>query len=64
MALDNMIEIAEKFLIITVPSRPDNNPEHVQFFSKQYMSELLSLRKLKYQIEYVGNSMLVIINLQ
>lgn len=42
--LDAIIEakrIAKKYILITVPSKPDNNPEHIQFFQIDDMIKLL-----------------------
>jgi 2-polyprenyl-3-methyl-5-hydroxy-6-metoxy-1,4-benzoquinol methylase len=40
-ALRPALRVARRFLIISAPSRPDNNPEHIHLFSAARLSELL-----------------------
>jgi len=70
-ALHQMMRIAGKFVVLTVPSKPDNNPEHVHFFNQKYILEMihriekqLNKETTKIQIEYAGNSMIVLIGFQ
>lgn len=41
------VRIAKKYIIITVPSKPDNNPEHIQYFKIDNMLSLLEKAALK-----------------
>jgi hypothetical protein len=43
-AIIEAVRIAKKYIIITVPSKPDNNPEHIQFFKIEDM--LILLKKI------------------
>lgn len=68
-ALHRIMSLASRFVIITVPSKPDNNPEHVHFFNQQHFTDLvkgvnISKKITKMQISYVGNSMVVLIGFQ
>lgn len=65
-ALKKIMDLAIKFVVITVPSKPDNNPEHVHFFSEKYITDMIgnldnNRRVGKVQISYVRNSMIVLI---
>jgi hypothetical protein len=63
-ALYQIMKLAKRFVIITVPSKPDNNPEHVHYFNRKYFINLvkeITVKNItKIQIEYAGNSMIVI----
>lgn len=39
-AVTNAVRIAGKYLVITVPSRPDDNPEHIHLFTKDMLSDM------------------------
>ena len=41
LALCEASRISKKYLIITVPSKPDDNPEHIQFFKIDDMVNLI-----------------------
>jgi len=70
-ALCQIMKLASRFVIITVPSKPDNNPEHVHFFNQAYLISLikeaetkLNKKITKIQPDYAGNSMVVLIGFQ
>jgi ubiquinone/menaquinone biosynthesis C-methylase UbiE len=70
-ALRQMMRLASKFVVVTVPSKPDNNPEHVHFFNQKHMLDLIHKvekqiykQTTKIQFEYAGNSMVVLIGFQ
>ena len=67
MALSEMIRVARRYIIASVPSKPDNNPDHVHFFSEDSFRTLLNqvgknIGKLTF--DYVRNSMMIFIRLE
>lgn len=49
-AIANAVRIARKYVIVSVPSKPDDNPEHIHLFSIDEMSDMLAkagCRKVK-----------------
>jgi len=69
-ALIEVARVARNFIIISVPSKPDNNPDHVHFFTKEKFEDLLDkiekdsgkiFRRITF--DYVPNHMLVVIRL-
>lgn len=64
LAVRELVRVTKKHLIISVPAKEDDNPEHIQLFTKQSMTQLLqdaSVRKI--DISYVLNHMIVVASL-
>ncbi len=59
-ALGEIIRVAQRFVIISVPSREDNNPEHIHLLTQSRMQSMLGIRRAKF--EYVHNHMIVVVN--
>ena len=69
-ALSEMLRIAKKFILISVPSKPDNNPDHLHFFSSTDFEKLVDgaeektgkvVRRLTF--DYVPKHMIVLIRI-
>lgn len=41
-AIENAIRIARKHVVVTVPNKPDNNPEHIHLLTKKILTDLFS----------------------
>ena len=39
-AVRNAVAAARKYVVVTVPSKPDNNPEHIHLLTKGRLEEL------------------------
>ena len=37
-AIENAVKIAKKYIIVTVPSKEDDNPEHIHLLDKQTLT--------------------------
>ncbi len=60
-ALAEICRVASRFVVLSVPSKEDNNPEHIHLFSQQQITELLREQgATRVSMEYVPNHMLVI----
>ena len=40
-AVKELIRVASQYILVSVPSKPDNNPEHIQLFSADDLENLL-----------------------
>lgn len=39
-AINSAIRIARKYIVVTVPSKPDNNPEHIHLLTKNILTDM------------------------
>ena len=62
MACRRILAAARRFVVASVPSKPDNNPEHIQFFKPD---DLVSMFKdagaAKVSIDHVHNHMIAVV---
>lgn len=42
LAIKNAIRIAKRFIVITVPSKPDDNPEHIHLLTKDKLTRMFN----------------------
>ena len=40
-AVKELVRVASQYILVSVPSKPDNNPEHIQLFSADDLENLL-----------------------
>jgi 2-polyprenyl-3-methyl-5-hydroxy-6-metoxy-1,4-benzoquinol methylase len=60
-ALAEICRVARRFVIISVPSKPDNNPEHIHLFSRARLMQLLELGGAeRITTEYVLNHLIAL----
>jgi hypothetical protein len=63
-AVSEIVRVASEHIVLSVPSKPDNNPEHINFFTKESIAKLLHTFPIKnIHIDYVHNHMLVLVTL-
>ncbi|HEY7123293.1 MAG TPA: class I SAM-dependent methyltransferase [Ktedonobacterales bacterium] len=63
-ALSEVCRVARDFVIFSVPSKEDNNPEHIHLFDQQALREMLGARGVhRLNVEYVPNHMIVVAKL-
>ncbi len=41
-AVCSAVRLAKRYIVVTVPSKPDNNPEHIHLLTKNRLTELFS----------------------
>lgn len=64
-ALAEVCRVARRFVLLSVPSKADNNPEHIHLFDQQQVRALLAEQGItRVQVEYVLNHMLVIARIE
>ncbi len=64
-AVKNVVRLASKFVVVSVPSHEDNNPEHIHLLTKEKLTELFAVagcRKLHF--DGVNGHLIVIANTQ
>ena len=40
LAIESAVRMAKQYIVVTVPSKPDNNPEHIHLLTKEKLTEL------------------------
>ena len=61
-ALSNLVAVARRFVLLSVPSVPDDNPEHLHLFSPEQLREMArAAGAARTTIEHVLNHRIVLI---
>jgi len=62
-ALQEIVRVSTKYSIISVPSKPDNNPHHLHYFSKQNMIDMCKeCGARKFSFDWVNGHMVVVLS--
>jgi 2-polyprenyl-3-methyl-5-hydroxy-6-metoxy-1,4-benzoquinol methylase len=61
--LDECVRLAYEWIILSVPSKEDNNPEHIHLFTEEKINKLFKKYNLTPKYEYVLNHMIIKIKL-
>lgn len=62
-AAANAYRIAKRFLVVSVPSKPDNNPEHIHLFTKDKLTSMFnSVGAEKISFDGVNGHLIAIIS--
>jgi SAM-dependent methyltransferase len=60
-AASEAVRVARRFVVATVPSKDDDNPEHIHLFDKRSLEDLfLSARASSVKIDFVLNHMIAV----
>ncbi|NTW00981.1 MAG: class I SAM-dependent methyltransferase [Oscillochloris sp.] len=61
LAIRSVLRVAQRFVIISVPSRSDDNPEHIHLFSAPQLTDLLRAHgAARVSIEYVPGHLIAL----
>jgi ubiquinone/menaquinone biosynthesis C-methylase UbiE len=60
-ALKELFRVAKKYVILSVPSKEDNNKEHLHFFTKETIKQkLLNCNFSRVKIDFILNHMIIL----
>ena len=65
-ALENVVRIAGQHVVLSVPSKPDDNPGHIHLFSEQSLREMFGRigRVRRFRFDYVLNHLFAFLTLE
>lgn len=57
--LDECVRLSKEWIVLSVPSKEDENPEHIHLFTENKVTELFKKYNLTPKYEYVLNHMII-----
>jgi ubiquinone/menaquinone biosynthesis C-methylase UbiE len=64
-ALQEVCRVARRFLILSVPSKEDDNPEHIHLFNQARLRQMLQEQGITHiSFEYVLNHMIIVARIE
>jgi ubiquinone/menaquinone biosynthesis C-methylase UbiE len=64
-ALAEVCRVAQRFVLFSVPSKADDNPEHIHLFDQQQLRALLAEQGvIRVHVEYVLNHLIVVARIE
>jgi hypothetical protein len=64
-ALAEVCRVARRFVLFSVPSKADDNPEHIHLFNQQQLRALLAEQGVtRAHVEYVLNHLIVVARIE
>jgi SAM-dependent methyltransferase len=62
-AVSEVVRVARRFVVLSVPSKPDDNPQHIHLFDEQEIRRLFRREGVnRLTFDYVPGHMIVVIN--
>ncbi len=64
-AVDELVRVARSFVVASVPSKPDDNPQHIQLFTPDSLRDLfMRAGARRVQIEHVPGHLIAVVRVE